>query len=225
MATALQRYKRSRGFGVHSPFAFHFILRVLREKSPYYCYPQLVARRRSAMSLTAAERNHAPVMSVKCMKMLLRLSAWFRPSRVLVLGDDCGLGVTSLLAASSASTAVTDGMPGVAAVMLRQFASRVVAVDGVADAVAAYGCMAESSFVLVNGGGCNDLEAAADAAVAATEAGGIVVVRSLDTAPEAMRQWRRVVGAMKWGMTFSNGKTGIIVARKHLPRQDFSLWF
>lgn len=51
------------------------------------------------------------------------------------------------------------------------------------------------------------------------------MVRSLDTAPEAMRQWRRVVGAMKWGMTFSNGKTGIIVARKHLPRQDFSLWF
>lgn len=45
VATALQRYKRSRGFGVHSPFAFHFILRVLREKSPYYCYPQLVARR------------------------------------------------------------------------------------------------------------------------------------------------------------------------------------
>lgn len=142
-----------------------------------------------------------------------------------MLGDDCGLGVTSLLAASSASTAVTDGMPGVAAVMLRQLASRVVAVDGVADAVAAYGCMAESSFVLVNGGGCNDIEAAADAAVAAIEAGGIVVVRSLDTAARSHAAVAACGRRDEVGRTFSNGKTGIIVARKHLPRQDFSLWF
>lgn len=225
MTTALQRYKRSRGFGVHSPFAFHFILRVLREKSPYYCYPQLMARRRSAIALMASERKHGQAMSVKCMKMLLRLSAWFRPSRVLVLGDDCGLGVISLLSASSKTTAVTAGMGREAGVMLRPLASRVLTAAGVADAVAAYGGMTESSFMLVNGESCSDMEAACSAAVAATEAGGIVVFRSLDTSAEAMRQWNRILGIMKWGMTFSNGKTGIIVARKHLPRQDFSLWF
>lgn len=225
VATALQRYKRSRGFGIHSPFAFHFILRVLREKAPYYCYPQLVTKRRSAAGLLAGEDSRANVMSVKCMKMLLRLAAWFRPDTVLVLGDDCGLGVISLLSASSKTTAVTAGMGREAGVMLRPLASRVRPVSDVAAAVAAYGVMTESSFMLVNGESCSDMEAACSAAVAATEAGGIVVFRSLDTSAEAMRQWNRILGIMKWGMTFSNGKTGIIVARKHLPRQDFSLWF
>ena len=34
--TALSRRHRSGGFGIHSPFAFNFVLNVLRERLPYY---------------------------------------------------------------------------------------------------------------------------------------------------------------------------------------------
>ncbi|MCM1255920.1 MAG: hypothetical protein NC221_07365 [Duncaniella sp.] len=38
----IKRWWRSKGFGIHSPFAFYFILRVLREKLPYYAYSEIL---------------------------------------------------------------------------------------------------------------------------------------------------------------------------------------
>ena len=34
--TAFKRYRHGKGFGIHSPFAFSFVLKVLRERLPYY---------------------------------------------------------------------------------------------------------------------------------------------------------------------------------------------
>lgn len=41
LSRSIGRWRRSRGFGVHSPFAFRFITMVLRSRDAYYCYPQL----------------------------------------------------------------------------------------------------------------------------------------------------------------------------------------
>ena len=41
ISKALQRYRVSRGYGVHSPFAYRFIIRVLRETLPYYGFDRL----------------------------------------------------------------------------------------------------------------------------------------------------------------------------------------
>lgn len=67
MGSWLQRLRHSRGFGVHSPFAFRFILEVLRENLPYYDYRQLPTRRgRLAFRLAACLQpsalltDHAP---------------------------------------------------------------------------------------------------------------------------------------------------------------------
>lgn len=38
------RFRRTRGFGVHSPFAFRFITEVLGERLPYYDYSRLPSR-------------------------------------------------------------------------------------------------------------------------------------------------------------------------------------
>lgn len=64
----LQMARVGRGFSVHSPFAYHFIRFVLREKSPYYCFRSQVVSR--------AERR------------LFRVVNHFAPSTVAFIGSD-----------------------------------------------------------------------------------------------------------------------------------------
>lgn len=65
------RLRHGRGFGIHSPFAFDFIINVLREKTPYYCYSSIPDGKR---------------------RMVFRLVNYFNPRRVWIIGDDGGYG-------------------------------------------------------------------------------------------------------------------------------------
>ncbi|MDE7397617.1 MAG: hypothetical protein K2M98_07820, partial [Muribaculum sp.] len=42
--TYLKALRGSRGFGIHSPFAFEFVLNVLRDRHPFYAYEELKRR-------------------------------------------------------------------------------------------------------------------------------------------------------------------------------------
>ncbi len=86
--TSFNRYRRSKGFGVHSPFAYYFIVRVLREKLSYYAYPEIdrAAEAGRSISKVAARR-------------LFRIANYFQPAAIFVAGAwDTGT-VTALKAA------------------------------------------------------------------------------------------------------------------------------
>lgn len=68
---AVKRAWRSRGFGVHSPFAFRFITSVLRQEGEYYAYDDL---RRNAPSTSGFRR----------LTLLFRLVCEFRPAVIAV---------------------------------------------------------------------------------------------------------------------------------------------
>lgn len=62
----LKRQRSSRGFGIHSPFAYNFVLNVLRERYPYYAYDEIVERDhrllyRIALNLCPSEIRGASV--------------------------------------------------------------------------------------------------------------------------------------------------------------------
>lgn len=63
----LRRYRVGRGFSVHSPFAYYFITRVLRERLPYYCFKSEVRSREE--------------------RRLFRVVNYFRPSTVALTGS------------------------------------------------------------------------------------------------------------------------------------------
>lgn len=69
----VKRWWRGRGFGVHSPFAFYFITRVLRERLPYYAYADKL--------LGSGGRNER-----KELRTLFRVICYFAPRKVWLAG-------------------------------------------------------------------------------------------------------------------------------------------
>lgn len=99
----LKRAWRSRGFGIHSPFAYRFVTRVLREDGEYYAYTSL---RRVAVT-GRRFRN---------ISLIFRLVCEFRPRFVVLSGRhdnslaqavtlaDSGVRIVGTLPESAAET-------------------------------------------------------------------------------------------------------------------------
>ncbi|MCM1520148.1 MAG: hypothetical protein NC098_05125 [Lachnoclostridium sp.] len=77
ITSALRRQRTSRGFGVHSPFAFGFIVSVLTCKYPYYCFDNLEATAR-----------HLGEMKPKDALTLFRVIDQFVPSAIGIVGNE-----------------------------------------------------------------------------------------------------------------------------------------
>lgn len=71
---APRRLARRRGFGIHSPFAFDFVRRVIACRYDYYCYPRLAA---------LARRDGC---SPRLLRLIFRLSLFFRPAGFRIEG-------------------------------------------------------------------------------------------------------------------------------------------
>ena len=181
--TALTRYRKSKGFGIHSPFAFHFVLNVLREKSAYYAYADIAERRNEARRMKRLLKVRKPRMiSEKSARMMFRIANYFNPKMILQLGTNFGVSAYSTLRVASDSRmwlASSQAEPEIALVLLQNQADRISV-----------------------SGSCGE---AVDEVVA--------------------RLWRALLSRLTYGMTFTNGKMGVAVIEKKLPRQTFSLWF
>lgn len=86
VARRLQYSKRllinRRGDGVHSPFAFHFITRVVRNRRPYYCFEELrgeVKRRRKDA------KTCPPIHRARTLELLFRTAHELEAKNILVV--------------------------------------------------------------------------------------------------------------------------------------------
>ena len=98
--TALSRYHRSKGHGIHSPFAFSFVLNVLRCRLPYYAYEEIATLRELAYTKTKTFWRHPKIISVKNAKLLFRIVNHFNPTAILQIGTNYGVSSASMLAVS-----------------------------------------------------------------------------------------------------------------------------
>ncbi len=233
--TALKRYKRSKGFGIHSPFAFMFVLRVLREPLAYYAYSDIDTRRAMAASLANKVEGRRPkLISRRSAKMLFRIACYFHPSQLLQVGTSYGVSTIALLDVSDSSRMMIykgrEAHDVVYDEITRRYSGRIISFATLAGATAAYrkacGDMSLSPFIMVNA--LDDTDAfteCADVIAWALQSEGVVVVRNLMRSPLVGKLFSQVDSSMDHGMTFTNGRMAVIVGFRHLPRQRFNLWF
>lgn len=218
------RYKRSRGFGVHSPFAFYFIRRVLCERTPYYDYEAIADLRQQALAKMRNVKGHSRVMSLKHAKMIYRILCHYKPQTMLQIGSTHGLTTaTALLYDSKLHITLYDNRSG------DNTPQRVHTVDDIEPIMRA--TTGDSStpppFPLIV---ISELRAEDRARVTTllrrhTDMGGVTIVRNLSTDHNISELWRALTHTMERGMSFTNAKIGIITGEHHLPLHHYKLWF
>lgn len=228
--TALDRYRRSKGYGIHSPFAFRFVLKVLRERSGYYAYQTIRDGRNLALVRMVEEGiSSRKVLSNKNARLIFRVVNFFNPTAIIQFGSNYGVSAICALSASSKSqlwllepkareySIVKDVVQGNSA--------RIHAFGNVDDCISNYLQVVERPFVIVNAVAADNLPAVTQFLQTVVGRNGVIVMRNMASSSEVYSLWSGVVRSMEYGMSFTNGKIGVIVANRKLPLQQFSLWF
>ena len=100
--TAWSRHHRSGGFGIHSPFAFNFVQNVLGERDPYYAYARIAKwRAKAKAALGGCWPHSSSLISLNEARMLFRITNFFNPSQLLVVGASSGVSAARVKAVSS----------------------------------------------------------------------------------------------------------------------------
>lgn len=232
--TALSRHHRSRGFGIHSPFAFNFVRFVLREKSPYYCYDYIEELRQAVIETMRDHKPHPKVASFKDLKMLFRITNFFNPPHILQVGTNYGLTSASMLSVSSSNDLYlyepSLGRFPVLGNVLTPYLESIQSYNLLEVALAEYSQVASEShampFILINSLPKPDDMAVLKICLLQLLSGDcVIVMRHLNHDARLKTLWSDVKDAMTHGQSFTNEKMGLIFVSKKYNLEHFFLWF
>ena len=200
-----RRLLKSHGYGVHSPFAYHFITKVLREKEAvYYAYPEIASfcprTRKTGFNEIFAGRD----MSVPEAWLLFRVLCHINPVHIVEMGN--GHEVTTVIFNRAVPRATVHTWhngrhPD------RQLLGQV------------------EPFVLVNQFNDNEAEMVNEYLHEVITSGdSVIYLRNLKSMPAMKRIWEKLCGITDFGMGFTDGYTGIFVGRRKLPHQIYDIF-
>ena len=98
---------RRKGHGVHSPFVFNFIIRVIEERARYYAYDQIEEAYRKA-KLQAKKDSLPKPLPLKYHKLTYRIANRFAPQAILEYGNDCGVTTQALATDNAQITTIAN---------------------------------------------------------------------------------------------------------------------
>ncbi|MDR1257855.1 MAG: SAM-dependent methyltransferase [Tannerellaceae bacterium] len=92
-----RRILRKKGHGVHSPFVYNLITKVIEERCPYYSFSgiELLRKRLLMQGETACVVAHEAIPPKHC-ALLFRLANYFRSQNILQIGASAGLSTLYL---------------------------------------------------------------------------------------------------------------------------------
>lgn len=218
-------YRTSKGFGVHSPFAFTFISNVLRQSYAYYSYPAQDHRNLIVRNDPAAVHPSRP----KCQHLVFRIVNKFHPETILQIGRGTGLNTMAALDASGSSQIIDYDPSGSSPLYTRITSAqrnRIFQVDNLRRAISLYKDKTadQPPFVLVNRSCGNNLELSSMIS-RMLEREAIVLFTDIDSTEQTRALWESLNSNLTdHGMTFTDDRMGVIVGIRHLPRQEYKLW-
>lgn len=230
--TALRRYHRSKGHGIHSPFAFKFVLNVLRERLPYYAYEELDLLRRRAKEQSCSFMHRPRIISLKSAKYLFRIVNHFNPGDILQIGTNYGVSSASMLAVSHKISLYlcepdVNEFP-ITHDILSHYGNTVNIYPSFKDGIKAYSDTPtgqSTPFVLINDINPEEYNSILSYLYKVRNGNGVIIIRNIARNSLLQALWDALRDAATTGMTFTNNKTAVIVATSKLPHQNFSLWF
>ena len=230
--TAIRRYTRSKGFGIHSPFAFSFVLNVLRERLPYYAYEDIEKLRELAINESKSFWRHPRIISYKNAKLIFRVVNYFNPKEILQIGTNYGVSSACALAVSSKISLYlcepnVNEYP-VTQQILSHFGNTVTKYPTFKKSLNEYIATEsgkEAPFLLVNNVKEDEYSEVLAYLYEIRNRKSVIILRNISTNATMQALWEACRNAAPTGMTFSNGKIAVIVSTNKLPHQNFSLWF
>lgn len=136
----IYRYRHNRGFGVQSPYAFHFVTSVIAEKYAYYAYP--------AINKAAAKCGYKAAHA----RMLFRLANYIRPQSIFMYASGEAAACALSMARPSVQTSVlSDGGIFAAGQTFGLLYVGGVSADATAVVARAIECASSDSAIIVEG--------------------------------------------------------------------------
>lgn len=206
----------------------------MRQSYGYYAYESIGYMRMVIRQTIKREGGRKKVMSLRTAKLLFRIVNYFNPREVLQIGSNYGMSATTTLMVSSRSrlwlydpkSSLQKMLPKD---MFAQFLSRIVSVDSVVKAVTDYPAALgdnEAPFAIINSIGDAESYSQLQYFVnSILDSQGVVIFRNIANDRLMRQMWEESRQYAQKGMSFSNFRLAVFVARQSLPRQDFQLWF
>lgn len=196
----LRRFRHRRGYGVHSPFAFDFITRVLYEHTPYYKYEEL---RMSEKCLKCTKGPDWLYESLKVKRLLFRLVNYAQPATVVDAGK---LAASSLYLKAACERADYVG----AADLSELFLEADISVD----------------FLYLHDYRHPEfVEQVFEVCVSRTTMRSLFVIEGIRYTPAMTALWNRLQKHERVGITFDLYDLGILFFDKSRTKQDYIVNF
>lgn len=221
---AWSRHHRSGGFGIHSPYAYHFVRNVWRQRLPYYAYSDLHALLETIKdSTTRQQRRELDMISEKEAKLLFRLTNFFNPQHILQAGAATGVESVAMMAANSQSRLrLYDPQLEQKPLAVRVLQSQLDRVECYNDLnVAVDEMLAEadtSRLALIN------IPVDEVLLKRLLDAEVVVILRNLNHGQTLSDLFDACCDHMQSGQTYTNNKIAILNPNPKLQREDFLLW-
>jgi hypothetical protein len=201
-----RRYRTSCGFGVHSPFAYSFITKVLCDNNAYYyAFPEIDAlcgkshRDTCILNDTFSARNYEHNEAHRLFRML----CYFNPDQIVEIGE--GKEVSRLITERA--------VPHASLSIWSSEAPTEIDDD-------------HTSFIIVNYALEQNFSKIRSYLLktAGSPKGTVIFFRNMHL-PQVKRLWQQITSVIDRGMTFHDDLSGVYVANKKLPRKDFEIIF